>query len=233
MDSADDGLPRPTEAEQHLNQALDYEEDDRFEEALFECDVAIEMDPSLADAHNVRAIVLEELGRPQEAATAYKRALELDPEFVEAAQNLLDLEAELGIVHDLVTIATFSHAGDAHVLKSRLEAEGIRCFVADEQIINLYWLYCLAVGRVKLQVDEPDAERALDILSRREEVSDFVDVEQPRCPRCDSFYTRYHRYHLRVAFASWLLLGVALPFPKRKWRCSDCGYEWKWQAQKL
>lgn len=201
MDSADDDFAGLTEAEQHLNEALGYEADDRFEEAPFECGAAIEVDPSLADAHNLRAIVLEELGRPEEAVAAYKRALALEPGFVEAAQNLLDLEAELGITHDLVTIATFSHGGDAHVLKSRLEAEGIRSLVADEQIINLDWLYCLAVGRVKLQVDEPDAERALEILGRREEISDFVDVEQPRCPRSDSFYMQYHRYHLRVAFA--------------------------------
>jgi hypothetical protein len=35
-------------------------------------------------------------------------------------------------MEELITIATFPNAVNAHLLKSRLEAEGIRCYLHDE-----------------------------------------------------------------------------------------------------
>jgi DNA-directed RNA polymerase subunit M/transcription elongation factor TFIIS len=132
----------------------------------------------------------------------------------------------------LITVATFSQAVEAHIAKGRLEAEGIDCFIADENIVNMNWLYSNAVGGVKLRVREPDVKRALEIMkpgaveaeTTAKVIGDEVGV---RCPKCNSDDVYYEKYSKGLFFWSWLLVGVPLPFLRRKWRCTKCGYHWK------
>jgi len=223
---------RVAEAESHYAQAYGCEESGDLEKALRHCDAALRIAPSLADAHNLRAIVLEEMGREDEALGAYRRAIVVEPNSEEAIRNLLDLERELGISHELTTIATFSYPVEAYIPKTKLKTEGIWSFVADETIVMTNWLYCNAVGRVKLQVREADVHRALQILDREVGPAKFAEDDNLRYPACGCFSTRYEKYSLRLVFASWLFLGFPLPFRKRKWKCSHCGHEWRIAGRK-
>ncbi|HAD96024.1 MAG TPA: hypothetical protein DCG19_01395 [Cryomorphaceae bacterium] len=63
---------------------------------------------------------------------------------------------------ELVTIAEFDNVNDAYVLKSRLEAEGIRTFLQNENINTL--LSAFSFTGVKVQVNLHDSFRAMDIL---------------------------------------------------------------------
>ncbi len=219
------------DAKDHLNQAYLLEEEGKLKEALEECDASIAVyRPLLADAHNLRGIILEEMGRDEAAIEEYKKAMLIEPGFREAAKNLSALESEVGLKHHLVTIAAFSHPTEAYVLKSRLEAEGIWSFVADEYTVTMYWLYSNAVGGVKLQVKGPDVERAREVLGLEQtgpEDELVAEDEEPRCPNCDSPNVHYERYAKRGLFASWLILSFPIPFLKRTWKCKDCGHEWK------
>jgi tetratricopeptide (TPR) repeat protein len=87
----------PAEARQHLEQAYLAEEEDDFENALRECDLALQFAPNWAEAHNLRGIVLEALGRAEEAIAAYREAIRLDPGFDDARQNLREATAEAGV----------------------------------------------------------------------------------------------------------------------------------------
>ncbi len=72
---------------------------------------------------------------------------------------------EMKIMSDRpVTIATFENSIEAGFFKSRLEAEGIPTFLADENIAATVWHYSLATGGIKLQVMEDDVETALSVL---------------------------------------------------------------------
>ena len=64
----------------------------------------------------------------------------------------------------LITIASFDHTLDANLAKTRLEAEGIDCVLTDEHITSMNWFWVPAIGGVRLQVRESDAERAVEIL---------------------------------------------------------------------
>ncbi len=64
----------------------------------------------------------------------------------------------------LVTIATFNLPIEAHIVKGRLESEGIEVFLADEHTIAMNPFYSAMVGGVKLQVAETDVDEALRIL---------------------------------------------------------------------
>lgn len=64
----------------------------------------------------------------------------------------------------LVTIHTFVLPSEAHIVKGRLEAEGIRCFLQDELTVQVYHFYSHAIGGIKLQVPTEEAAEALAIL---------------------------------------------------------------------
>jgi len=67
----------------------------------------------------------------------------------------------------LVTIKKSHYEADLLVLKSKLESEGIRCFLRNEfttQIMNH-----MATFEVELQVSEHELERVKEILAKIEE----------------------------------------------------------------
>jgi hypothetical protein len=64
----------------------------------------------------------------------------------------------------LVTIATFDQPPKARLAQNALEAAGIKATVADENTIAMDWLLGAAIGWVKVQVLEEDAERAVAVL---------------------------------------------------------------------
>jgi hypothetical protein len=63
------------------------------------------------------------------------------------------------------TIATFSKVDDAHLLRMRLEAGGIEAFLQDENVVQWDWLLSNAIGGVRVQVADANAEAALELLS--------------------------------------------------------------------
>ena len=65
---------------------------------------------------------------------------------------------------DFITIATFSNAIDAHIIKGRLENEGITCFLKDEHTVTANPMYEIAYGGIKLQVTNQDVDIAREIL---------------------------------------------------------------------
>ena len=64
----------------------------------------------------------------------------------------------------MVTITSFDFLPQAEIARGRLLAEGIRCELADQHLVQTDWLYSIAVGGIKLQVAATDAERAVAIL---------------------------------------------------------------------
>lgn len=68
---------------------------------------------------------------------------------------------------ELVTIAEFDNVNQAHVLRSRLAAEGIHSFLLNENLSSL--LPTSGFTRVKLQVSLHDSFRAMDILYEAED----------------------------------------------------------------
>ena len=63
-----------------------------------------------------------------------------------------------------VTIKTFTLPTELAVLRSRLESEGIECFVQNELTAQINPFYSNAIGGVRLQVKEKDLQNAIAIL---------------------------------------------------------------------
>jgi hypothetical protein len=64
-----------------------------------------------------------------------------------------------------ITIKTFNYPADSFLVKSKLESEGIECFLKDELTIQVDPLLSNAIGGVKLQVKENDYHDAEMILA--------------------------------------------------------------------
>lgn len=62
------------------------------------------------------------------------------------------------------TLAAFSQPIEAHLLISRLNGNGVAAYARDENMVALDWLASLAVGGVKVDVEDEDYDRALAIM---------------------------------------------------------------------
>lgn len=132
----------------------------------------------------------------------------------------------------LVTVETFTTPWEAQIARTRLEAEGIHSVVADENLVRLYWALSGALGGVKLQVRAEDVSQAAELLRDSVPIPELYlvteeDAAQPRCPGCKSDNLDFERWSRLGFFSSWVILGVPLPIPRRRWLCRNCGADWK------
>lgn len=85
------------------------------------------------------------------------------------------------------TLNTFNSSLEAHVLKSKLESEGIEAFLFDENTMDMNPLYNYLIGGVKLKIAEENFAKAQEILAEIEDVPFTNDENQIiQCPSCNS-----------------------------------------------
>lgn len=127
-------------------------------------------------------------------------------------------------------IKTFQYSAEAYICKGRLEAEGIRVYLRDHNIVDSQPLYSQAVGGVKLYVGSLDAKKANQVLASISEFS-VDDYGKPlKCPNCGAekieMATSVKNEKSILRFLPALLFGV-FPFVKYRFRCRECGFEFK------
>jgi hypothetical protein len=130
-----------------------------------------------------------------------------------------------------ITIATFNNLTEAHIVKGRLEASGILCFLKDENIVAVQPFYSFAVGGIKLQVTEGDVEEAHDILKQirlgenEYILDDSIELALPEqekeiaCPVCGSDRVEEIEPDSLSTFSRL--------FRRHIFKCRNCGNSWK------
>jgi hypothetical protein len=73
---------------------------------------------------------------------------------------------------NFITVLTFTYPYEVAIVRSRLELEGIVCFVQDELTAQVHPFYSNAIGGVKLQVKESDLKQAVEILKQAGYIKD-------------------------------------------------------------
>jgi hypothetical protein len=66
---------------------------------------------------------------------------------------------------NFVTVATFTNAFNANVVKGRLDSEGIPAFIKDEHTVTMNPFYNGALGGIKLQVSQENEGEARRLLA--------------------------------------------------------------------
>lgn len=121
---------------------------------------------------------------------------------------------------------------EALVAKSKLDSDAVWCFLADFEIVRLNWYLSNAVGGVRLQVADEDAEHAMALLSEEIPAAFTAEetgepYEQPECPQCRSRDVSFQSLHRGIALAFLWLIALPVWIPKRRWLCEDCRHRWK------
>ena len=131
----------------------------------------------------------------------------------------------------LVTVRTFDTSIEAHIFKTKLESEGIEVFLIDEEMISVNPLYNIAVGGIKLQVDEAELKRALQAVQELENSPSITDDGAlVVCPNCgsSSYIQRFVSMKglnefLNILFAFlFLIYPLHLKYVKKR---KSCGTE--------
>lgn len=134
---------------------------------------------------------------------------------------------------NLVILNVFEKPIDAHLLRSKLESEGIECFIHDENLIQLNPFYNVLLGGIKLKVKEEDFTRAQGIMNELE-ATPYTDEDDEilRCPKCQShkIYSGFRTIKSAKGILSMIISLILYVFPfyiNSVYRCKDCGHEFK------
>ena len=130
--------------------------------------------------------------------------------------------ASPGTAVRLVTVATFNQSWEAHLACGKLEAEGIRAVLDNENMVNVGGgLYTNMTGGIKLQVPHDQLQRALAALPDR------VRGRIVPCPKCGLTDTRPVELSPGMKMLCLCLLGLPYLFLTHPWVCLDCGHLFK------
>ncbi|MFT3806591.1 DUF2007 domain-containing protein [Arenimonas sp.] len=115
----------------------------------------------------------------------------------------------------------YVNAIEAHIVRGRLEAEGIPAIVGNEHLVTQNWLLSLATGGVVLRVPAEMLDEARDVIAS----IDHGEFAEPgdACPRCGApLGLPSHSLTREVALVSATLLSFPLPFRGPEYVCPAC-----------
>jgi len=139
----------------------------------------------------------------------------------------------------LATATTTTDSIQAHIIRGRLEAEGLHPSVAFEHHIRMNWFISNALGGVRVQVPPSEQEQALVIVNRINDKSYQQLLEEQEetqddlvCPACDSKDVTRSRFTESLALVLLWFLMVPVPFQTGAYNCRSCKHHWVSQAGK-
>ena len=141
-------------------------------------------------------------------------------------------------VPEMVAIRVFRDLPQALLAKGCLESAGIKCALADDNLVRLDWFYSNAIGGVKLFVHAADAADAEQLLNQpipeHMDVSGVGEYEQPKCPKCGSLDVNFRELDPATYLGlggSYLGVFVPVPIRRRAWNCHSCETEWEEETE--
>jgi hypothetical protein len=133
----------------------------------------------------------------------------------------------------IITFESYYDSMLAHIVRSKLEANGIPCFITDENTIGANPLYNQAVGGIKVKIFERDLQRCREILATEGDLheQDHFEIDDETntyvvCPYCAS--TNVRNIAEKKDDGEWSALLGSLsnlinPFHTGKnWHCFNC-----------
>lgn len=124
-------------------------------------------------------------------------------------------------------VKTCDSAIQANLIKTKLESEGITCFLANENFANLMPHYYTLMGSgVIIKVPESEVSSAQEVLERC-----FPSKSNPICPNCGSKNLTYGlgRNKMKKWMVVLMSIFVFMPFSNIDmfFKCNDCSTEFR------
>lgn len=107
----------------------------------------------------------------------------------------------------------------ANLVKTKLDAYGIPCFLSDENFVGLYPIRNELFPGVRLHIFEKDKERVNEILIEQ----NISEAETIHCPHCGSQNVQEDvaKKGLLNEMITSVMIGLFLN-PKKVYRCQSC-----------
>lgn len=128
---------------------------------------------------------------------------------------------------DIVVFRAFRDPISANIVKSKLDAYGVPCFLTEENLSNLYpGASALMNSQVRLHLFSRDVERARQVLAESNLI--LQDESVLHCPACQS--TDIERDFPKdlsentLSALRYLFFGIFSP-EKKVYRCGNCERE--------
>jgi hypothetical protein len=134
---------------------------------------------------------------------------------------------------NIITLESYYDPMLAHIIRTRLEANGISCFVTDESGIGALPLYNQTVGGVKLKIFERDLEKCREILAVEGDLheNDHFEIDDETntyvmCPYCASTNVRNINENTdeeqSLTFLNSFMNLVNPFYVQKNWHCFNC-----------
>jgi len=127
---------------------------------------------------------------------------------------------------EFVILQSFTNYIEAHILMGRMEEEGIRCWLKDENTVTINPIWTNAVGGIKLMVAKEQLERALALQQQYVQEKRMVFY----CPKCGSNDIEFISSPRKALNWFSALIG-AIGFDK-EWHCFNCNADFKEPVEK-
>jgi len=129
----------------------------------------------------------------------------------------------------IVTFESYYDPMLAHIVRTRLESNGISCFIADENFIGANTFFNEAVGGIKLKIFEKDLERCREILATEGDLHEQDNFEidgetntYVLCPYCASTNVSNIAENNDIGVLD-SFMNLVNPFQTQKnWHCNNC-----------
>jgi hypothetical protein len=104
----------------------------------------------------------------------------------------------------LITIERYPNPVEAHIVKGRLEAEGVPAYLQPEHHVWAKWTISLALGYVRVQVRRKDVEARYAITAKLQAgeyaLADEEALDTSRCPKCGCTNKERANWSWKLAF---------------------------------
>lgn len=122
----------------------------------------------------------------------------------------------------------FNIASDAYLLKSKLESEGIQCYLENEHMSALYPVHNLSIGGLKLKVFEEDFQKAFKIYDQIQQEKNPEDRSSGQCPSFGSVRINQTETNSKRGFIDFLKSTFLHQKGLEKYSCNNCKFQfWK------
>ncbi len=121
---------------------------------------------------------------------------------------------------------------EAHIIKGRLEAEGVSAAIVFQYHIWANWTLSVALGGVRVVVPLEQVDSARGIISAIDsgEYESMLSGElQPsglECPRCGSLETAPHAWLWKLALILVVYASLVFPYTSHLYSCDNCKHSW-------
>lgn len=123
----------------------------------------------------------------------------------------------------IVVFKRFGSLIEANIVKTKLDAFGIPCFLTEENLTHL--VTPLLSGGIRLHVFAADMEQVRQV-TQKDNLTKVTDEDIIQCPQCHSrriIVNRNDSLHRRL---NYILLNLLLGLQKKHY-CQDCGNEFE------